>query len=290
MKRSILSKGLAALFAILILFTLAPTLAHAQTITNARALTADDSDVALLIERTDSIPGFVTVSAAGDILLEQVDNATADVNIECDASIAADGARNGTIDVSVAACDTLGEICDIINTQGDDEWACVILDGLATDTSASRSVDGGAQIKWDTSAAWTSTIALLPPELRKIEAYYYLDSGGNKVFHTNPWYQQGKQPSFVYANATSTFGSGTSTYSVRSVKLTFPNGNYNVDGTEVVTGPYYSIAGGATTANKEFSTFAANGLPFPVGEKVIARLTNSEAMATTTHIAIGAVK
>jgi hypothetical protein len=266
-------------------------------------LSADDTDVALLIERTDGAAGFVTVSAAGDLLLEQTDNATADTDIECDASIAAAGSRNGTIDVSVAACDTLGEICDIINSQGDDEWACVILDGLASDTAgpsgtgfilaatntaASRSVDGGAKIFWDTSAAWTSTIALVPPELRKIESYYYVNSTNHKTFHQDVFSRPGYE-SWLYSNATSTYGSGTSTYTITSVDISFPSGSYDIDGTETAT-VLYSKAGGATTVAAEFATFATYGLPMPFGDKVVARLTNSAAMASVSHTALAAYK
>jgi hypothetical protein len=299
--------GSAVLLAALLPFlTLAPTPADAQTITTvSRALTADDADVALLIQRTDTTPGYVTVSAAGDITLEQTDTSTVDNNIECDAAIAADGARSGIIDVSVAACDTLAEVCDIINSQGDNEWACVILDGLPTDTpgpagtgfilaasdqDASRSVTGGYGVKWDTSAVWTSTIALLPPEARRIEAYYYPTSTFNKVFYSQPWLLNGRQTYWLYSNATSTYATGTSFYNVYSVALSFPSGNADNDGTMTVTGPYYRLAGGATTVNKEFSTFATHGLPVPIGEKLVLRLTNSEVMTTTTHIAIGKVQ
>lgn len=271
------------------------------------AVGAADSDVALLIKRIDGTPGYVTVSAAGDILLEQGDTSTADTNIECDASIATDGSRNGTLDVSVAACDTLQEVCDIINSQGDNEWACVILDGLSTDTpgpagtgfilavtdaDASRSVTGGYGIKWDTSAAWTATVALVPPELRLIESYYTVNNDGTKTFHQNPYLANPVQPYFISAHATTTYGSGTSTFSIQSQKPGAPSGTYTYATSQGSMGTarvLYSEAAGATTAKKDFDFAESlrNGFPLLYGQKAIARVTNSEAMTAVVMAAVG---
>jgi hypothetical protein len=271
------------------------------------AVGATDADIALLIERTDATAGYVTVSAAGDILLEQGDTSTADANIECDASIAADGSRNGTLDVSVAACDTLGEICDIINSQGDNEWACVVLDGFRSDTAgpsgtgfilavsdqdASRSVDGGSKIYWDSSAVWNTTIALVEPRLRKIEPYFQLNNDGTKAFFSGgPFLSNPGTPYFISANGKSTYGSGTSTFYLYSVAFGNPATGYTLatsSGAETRTTLYNQTMGATTVqTDLDFAEKMRYGFPGFAGEKLVARIANSEAMTAVVFAAAG---
>lgn len=270
------------------------------------AVGATDTDVALLIKRIDETAGYVTVSAAGDILLEEGDTSTADTHIECDASIAASGSRNGTLDVSVAACDTLQEVCDIINSQGANEWACVILDGLGTDTpgpsgtgyilaatDADAKITGGYNVKWDTTAALTVTIAMVPQRLRKIEAYYTLNNDKTKTFHTNPHLSNPGIPYFITAHETVTT-TGAATFRLYSVLPSTTSGTYTYStsqGTETIT-TRYQEAGGATTVLKNF-TFAERGGGVVMGdrgEKLVARTTATTDLTAAVMAAVGELR
>jgi hypothetical protein len=259
---------------------------------------ADDQDVAMLIKyHGPAAAGYVTVSAAGDLTFEITDTSTVDTSLECDASIAADGSRSGIYDVSVAACDTLGEVCDLINTQAE-EWACVILDGFRSDTPGPSGtgfilaasdqpakVAGGYGVKWDTSAALTSTHLIAPPAYRKIETYYNVPAGGaSKSFNTSGLFTG--TPTLLVNQVTETYGSGTSFWRIYEVELT-PSRTLgaSAETSTVFLGP---ITGPATTETKSFlSGFEPFGLPLPRNRKMIARVTNSAALGTVTNILVG---
>jgi hypothetical protein len=258
------------------------------------ALTADDSDTAMLIKyHGTSAAAYVTVSAAGDLTFEVGDTSTVATDLECDASIAATGSRNGVYDVSVAACDTLGEVCDLINSQSN-SWACVILDGLRSDqpgpsgtgfilaaSDQATKVTGGYAVKWDTSAKWTSTIAMVPPEYREIEAYYRYN-GSTKNFNTKLW--DGRWTAFSAA-ATTTYGSGTSTFALTSVDQTIsPTAGVSAESSKTI----FTASGGATTAEKVFLTnFLPYGIPLRANMKPLARVTNSAAMSSSSLYVTG---
>ncbi len=241
------------------------------------ALGADDTDVALLVKYigTNAGGGEVDVAAGGDITFTVA--AGADTTFECPVS----GALGGIIDVSNAACDTLGEVVDIINTSTSD-FRAVILDGLRTDSSNDTLLDstadadalGGLELKWDTSVVFTSTIALTP--WRTIDDYLAAD---NKLIKNK---YLGTRAVMFIANATSTYGSGTSAYSAVSALAENKNGYL---GTETVT-THYSTAAGATTVNAEFS-HVNFGLYGKRDCKMVVRLTNSAAMASTVHYVYG---
>lgn len=94
---------------------------------------AVDTDVALLIRYIGSASDFAQVAVGGaavDTLTftqDDTDGTTASTELECPVS----GALGGVIDLTDAACDTLGEIVDIINASTG--WRVIILDGLRSD-------------------------------------------------------------------------------------------------------------------------------------------------------------
>jgi hypothetical protein len=146
---------------------------------------ADDTDVALICSYTgtDAGGGEIAVAAGGDITFTVA--TVADATFECPVS----GALGGVIDVSDAACDTLGEVVDIVNgkttnsltpTTGTD-FKCVIIDGLRTDSSndtlltfsaATADYPNGKSLLFDSDVALTTSFAVLPLEARSLPFYW----------------------------------------------------------------------------------------------------------------------
>jgi hypothetical protein len=250
----------------------------------AGMITADDTDIALLCKYVGYSPattansGTITVAVtSSDITFEAgpqgSESATA-VGIECPVS----GALDGIFDVSNAACDTLGEIVDLINVPAS-PFRCVILDGFRSDSPNARlltmsetraTTNAGLGIAWDTSTAFDMTVAVVPTEYRSMQAY--VTPGSRNVNHD----VFGNSRTVVLkANATSTFATGTSFLTITSVNV---NNAASGRSTESVT-TLFNEVGGATTANKIFDLGAPVGIIGRVGEKVVARLDNSAAMS-----------
>jgi hypothetical protein len=305
-----ISKLFRSSFAVALLLTFVPAV-YAQTLSDylatflkgrnvGRFIAADDTSVAILIKHIGTAAsGIVDVAANGDITLKTgaVGSEAVDTSIECDASIAATGSRNGIIDVSTTPCDTIGEVLDIINSQqtaaGRNNWVAVGLDSLRSDSSndtlvtitgSNASVVGGLGLTTDTDVAFTSTIALVSPEARRIE-FYLSGVGSNVRLQPNPFVDT---RAFVSAvNAFSTYGSGSSSYRISQVLPSNKSGASTVS-SETVTPLYGDIAAGATTVNKIFVAPTDNSrIVGDVGTKLVARLTNTAAMATVTHNATG---
>lgn len=127
--------------------------------------------------------GTVTVAAGGDITFSQgaVGSSTVDATMECDGTIAATGSRNGIYDLSTpaAACDTLGEVVDLINSQGTN-WLAVIVHGLRSDATdnvfitlaetAANSADGLGLLS-DGTTLFKASRALIPAAALKLPFY-----------------------------------------------------------------------------------------------------------------------
>ena len=264
----------------------------------------DDTPVTFLIRYTgtNANGGTVTVAANGDITLSQgsVGASAVDTTVECDGSITTSGSRSGIIDVSDAACDTLGEVVDIINSQTTN-WRIVILDGLrsysSNDTLLARSETaanavGGLGLLSDTDVALHTTLLVAPPTIAlqgqpvnygPRDIRFYLGGVDNRQYTTltpNPF--RGVRYKLWQANATSTYGSGTSNWSLTCSLLT--QSAATTGGTESVDS--YTVPGGATTVNKVFD-FSAYGYDCPPGWRMLSRLVNSAAMASTQHYVAG---
>lgn len=254
--------------------------------------TADDTDVRLLIRYvgTTAAGGTVTVSAAGDITLAQgaVSASAADATVKCPS-----GGSSGVIDVSDSACNTLGEVINIINASAN--WVAVPLDGLLTDdmdcstsgcllarSETQAAVIEGLPLFVDTDVALNSTIALVPPEARRIDFYLAGLATLSAPLKRNPF---GGYKTIVASQlATSTYGSGTSNMTITSTLRSLVRAST----TENTTTLYGPIAGGATTVSK---TFIDLGDPVKVlgdaDQVLILRVTNSAALASVTHTALG---
>jgi hypothetical protein len=244
----------------------------------AGSLTADDTDVALLIKYVGTQASGTVAVVAGDLLLKH-GAVSAEI---ADTTITGCGATAGTLDVDNAACNSLGELVDKINTSAN--WRAVILDGLRSDVTSgatllalaatSASLSEGLVINWDTSVAFKASFAANAP--RKISSY--LSTGGGRIAATlMPNVFQGKQCVIYHVNATSTYGSGTS--AVQVVSVTPVNKSGGAVGTEVVQ-TVFSLAGGATTVNKVvIDSVSASGVGVLTNRdsKCLVRIVNSAA-------------
>lgn len=284
--------------------SLTPTVALAQSATpfDPRATvvgvthTAVSNYVPLLIKYVGSqASATVTVSAGGDITLKHgaASAEVVDTTVECDASIAASGSRSGILDLSTpdAQCDTMGEILDIINDSPN--WKAVLLDaqrGSATDNvfitlseTAGATAADGLGLLGDGTVSFFDSIALLPPEQRKMG--YYLTYTGSSGAKLRPDPYAGYIPTFFYANVTTTYGSGSSQYDLYCIRVLFdPNTNNE---TETVAAQSTGFANAATTVLKEHTLFSTWGYQCPRNTKLVARVTNSAAMTAVVHNVYG---
>src|SRR6185295_18025497 len=154
----------------------------------------------------------------------------------------------------------------LVDVIGSDTTTSNIVTLGATDANAAA----GVNVLWKTSASFTQTRALVP-----CRTFDCLSAGPN--IPPNPY--RGYFSSIKYLSATSTYGSGTSTLQVLSVKPGGVVGN----ATETVT-TLLSIPGGATTVNvtKDASFFGSDGFPSDRDAKIVVRIVNSAALSVPT--------
>lgn len=279
------------LFLILLGLGLASHPASAQTVPLPRSVdpvfgfvSADDTDVAMLVgyfsTSATNNSGLVAVAANGDMTFTQgvLGAEAASTEFECPVS----GALGGVIDVSDAACNTVGEVCDIINAST--SWRCIGLDSMRSDVVDARiltiaatraTAAAGLAINWDTSTKFQATTALTP--YRSLSDYIV---PGTRTLKADLY--TGTRTGLFLGSATSTYGSGTSTlrfYSV-DIKQTSPT-----KWSEVATQIYFT-PGGATTVAQTYD-FRDIGLWGKIDGKVIARIDNSAAASAITFRTYG---
>lgn len=299
--RSALIAGVMTLIAAFSLTFVTPVpTAHAQILTDfsswrpvAVSRVTDTADVKLLVRYvgTNASGGTVTVAGAdGNLTLSQgaVASSTGDATVKCPA-----GAAAGVIDVSDAACNTLGEVINIINASAN--WVAVPLDGLlsddmdcaasagclATRAEVTASLPEGVGLLTDIPVALNTTIALVPSEARRIDFYISGSAGTSAVLKRNPF--SGYRTFVASQLATATF-TGTLNMTISTALTTFLRSST----TESVTSLYGPVAGGATGVSK---TFIALGDPVKVladsDQRVILRLTATTTLSAITHTALG---
>lgn len=264
-----------------------PTYIDAQSApTPTFAAVSDDTAIGMLVRYVGSASSAtVAVSAGGDITFQV--SAAAYTGFECPVS----GALGGIIDVSDAACDTLGEVVDIINASGSD-FRAVLIDGLRSDSSNDTLLTfsatqvtrrDGYPLYLDTDVALFDSRALVP---NRTDISGYLGGPPNHYLLQNPYsWGPTARPYLRWYEAKSTYGSGTSLAYVYSVKAV-----NKAAGSETVTTLWGPEAGGATTATKQFSYWQTNNLPGRPYEKLMVRLVNSAAMASTGGFASGEIR
>lgn len=295
--------SLACTLALISAFLAVPAPALAQSATNptlystGNAIGAVSTDVAMLVKFVGTAAsGKVAVAAGGALTFTEgasgAEAATA--TFECPVS----GALGGVIDVTNAACDTLGEVCDVINgTTGSTEtgWACVLLDGaradssndtIATISATQAKVAGGLALYHDDTVDFFTSTAMLTPAQRKIEWYINERAGGKTFKPMSLIFPTTFLSGLCLDNATTTYSSGTSA-------LTVYAHNYDAGGASkwgmapATVRTLYATPGGATTANKDFTGLNAGCLWGGPGEKLVSRIVNSAVMSAAVHYSWG---
>lgn len=251
-------------------------IAYAQT--PVAVSVSDDTGIAALVRYVGSNSSATVAVAANGDLTFQVGGA-AYSGFECPVS----GGLGGIIDVSDAACNTLGEVIDTINgncTGCSSDFRAVLVDSLRTDSSndtlvtfsaTETTLTKGVQLNIDTDVALLDSRALV---LNRTDISGYLGGPPNFRLLENP--NGGTNPSLRYYSITSTYGSGTSTSTIYSVKV-----SNKTAGSETATVLYGPQAAGATTVAKNFD-FLVQPIAGRPHEKIVVRTVNSAAMASTS--------
>lgn len=242
-------------------------------------VTTDSTDIALLVQfigtSTANNSGVVAV-AAGNITFTQGAQGAeaASTEFECPISLP----NGGVIDTTNAACDTVGEVADIINASTN--WRAVALDSLRSDSINTRLLAMGATratstdglgLAWSTPLSFRATTAMTP--FRSMSNYLV---PGTRLLKHNPY--DNTRTGLYLGTATSTYGSGSSVLRFFSVKIV-PSRS-GLTWSEVVT-PIYQQAGGATTVAAPYD-FRDIGLWGKSGEKVLVRIDNTAAASVIT--------
>lgn len=258
-------------------------MAQTPTVVN-QFVSADDAGVAILVKYVGTASSATVAVVQGGAMTFQV-SAAAYTGFECPVS----GALGGIIDTSNAACNTVGEVVDIINgncTGCSSDFRAVVVDALRADASADFLADAGTQVTkagghpiyYDTSANYAvgETRAVIPPNCRT-DIRCFLTPLGKLL--ENPF--GGTQTLVNWIEGYSTYGSGTSVLNVYSVKP-----SNKTAGAETVT-TLWSEAMGATATNKQFSQFKDVPLYSLPNEKMVVRITNSDAQASVRLLVSG---
>jgi len=168
---------------------------------------ADDTDVPfLLLYFGTGQSGKAEVAATAINLISGVVGAeVADTTVECPIS----GAAGGILAIDNAACDTVGELADIVNGTVGSKWRMIPLDSLRSDTifatdkkiltaaSAQAKTVDGLNVFWDTSTRLFSQRAFTSYRSAK----FYLDSNFN--LKPNPF--KGERVAVFSIDAVATF-------------------------------------------------------------------------------------
>jgi hypothetical protein len=254
----------------------------------AQALTASTDIGAFVKYIGTSACASVAVAAGGDITFTDgpCGAEVATSTFECPVS----GPLGGVITVANAACDTIGEVADIVNASSN--WRFLPYSMLRADSSNDTLVTiaatqatgvGGLGLAVDNAVALFQTVVVAPPSFN----YANLSLGPQSTaFQRKPW--GSTYALLTGASTLSTYASGTSLLKVMSVDRTF-----GATGSEVVTTSWPSSASGATTVAKVFGTcdtpatgcdtaWGQGGLFCLIGQQCLVRLTNSVAMTVNT--------
>lgn len=244
---------------------------------------------------TNASGGTVTVAAGGNITFAQgpVGSSTADASVTCG------GGGNGVIVVANAACDTIGEVADVLNATTN--WRFIPLESLRSDSSndtfkvlsetAANTIDG-LGLLGDNAVSFKTTLLMNSDDARSMK--FYLDSRTRQgtAMRANPFGAPAGQPSagagqnpiLLLFRSVSTYASGTSTLEIHCVQVT----NVAATSGSSETVSTYATAAGATTVATTLD-FTPYGLGCPVGQKMLVRINNSAALSASSIYAAGLV-
>jgi hypothetical protein len=259
------------------------------TLPVAQSIAEDGETGAFVKYIGSSACASVAVAANGDLTFTEgpCGSEVAVTTFECPVS----GALGGIIDVSDAACDTIGEVANIVNTSASG-WRFIpyamLLADSSNDTfvtiSATQATDpAGLALKVDSSVALFATLPIAPTTVDYRDFSLGPQSTG---FKRKPYVQN--FGILTALSTLSTYGSGTSLVKVIAVDRTL-----GTTTTETVTTAWPNVANGATTVAKVFGScdtpatgcdtaWGPGGLVCPLGQLCMIRLTNSAALSVNT--------
>lgn len=247
----------------------------------SNTMLAADTSPALYIKFVGSsaIAATSTVAVEADGNLTFVYNGAAYTGFECPVS----GALGGVIDVSDAACDTLGEVVDIINADtSPGAFRAVIAAGLRSDSSNDSfladaadtevTTPNGEIVYWDSSILDDHEVGLWD---YSIGARAFLN--GTQL-PKNPFAD--RDTVLLYSSETITNAGNLTDYYVYAVRE-----NYVVGGTgsETVRVMYLEASASSTNTGKIDEFLTAGGLRAR-GEKVFVRVYGDSADSTAIKV------
>jgi len=261
-------------------------------------ITAVSTDVGIYVKYVGSEAGAATVevaAATGDLTF--IANGVADDSFECPVS----GALGGIIDVSDTACDTLGEVVDVINSSTDRSWIAVISAGLRADSSnntldtlAATTAKGpsGVGLLKDTVVALNITNVLLPGGGRLVAGNQAQLPGGIENWQSNPQKVTphpfaDRDTVMLYASANDTYTGAAGPYIVHCVYEHYKAGG--VGSSELVI-TLYQEAMAATTVTGKIDEFQTAGGLSCTGGKMLVRTSAATTLTAPTHVVTGYVK
>ncbi len=263
-------------------------------------LTAVSTDVGIYVKYvgTNAAAATVAVDAAtGDLTF--LDSGAATDDFECPVS----GALGGVIDVSNAACNTVGEVLDIINAS--DDWVAVAAGMLRTDSSdntlitlaatTAKTPEGLGLLK-DTAVALNMTAVVLP------------GSNGGRLIGIQNWLPNfisggsvgsaraklAEKP-FADTSTTLLYGSALMTttdnaanlINVYCVREVYTNGG---TGSSSTTQTLYSELAGLTTVIGKFDELVNAGGVTCDGGKLLFRVNGNTTLTVPTVVATGFIR
>lgn len=245
-----------------LLLLMVPLIGHTQAAPNwylghgspASAGTATDDNVVAMLVKFIGATG-VTFNDA-QLAIEADSNFTfisgitgtlvANTSLECPVS----GALGGVLDVSNAACNTFGEIADMINASGD--FLAVLVNARRTEIANARLLaigtadltkPEGFQVLYDTTTALSTSATLFPGDMETNMARWL--SGPQGPLLANPF--RGTWTALYHAHGYSTWNT-TSVTEIVSIES-----NNSEDGGRETVKVLYAVAGGATGTDKDYS-------------------------------------
>lgn len=245
---------------------------------------ADDTAVTMVLFYIGTGVNGKVVTASGTITLTSgaAGSEAADTTIEC--PLAAPYA--GILDVSNAACDTVGELVDLVNSTAGSKWRAFPVGALRADvltttnlvaaTYASANLPNGAQLAVDTSVALHTSIVFGTVQA-KVSDFFTAD--GKAL--SNPY--RGQWVMFTTLDEVATY-TGAGLVEIYDVEVVFSaNGKYTETATKVLsrTTPGATTAWGNLTPNNGF------GIWFKKDHKVLIRLKAVTTFTTAQVLASG---
>lgn len=245
------------------------------------AMSAVSTDVAMWVKWVGPST-FTTKPTVAVVAADSDMNFT--VNGAADATITGCGGTAGSLDTAQAACDTLIELCNTINTSAN--WLCVLENEVGSTTTNNTLITLGA-----TDAAIPGGVPILKDTVVGLNAYVSLRPGtdmgffleGNKP-NKNPFADSITLVQSIRENITS--GGTVGNFEVIGVKRVFggPSGKTLSETVRVI----WSEVGAATTVEK-----ALNFWNFPLmsqpGEIVLVRISAGTNLTAPKLNAVGVI-